>query len=375
MRKYKNKSLLKEALRYQIGLTLLPGIGDILAKSLVSYCGSAEAVFKSKSSHLQKIPGIGYKIASDIIGHKVFERVETELLFIEKNKIKPLFYLDEQYPQRLQHCADSPVMLYYKGNSDLNGRKMISIIGTRNASGYGKMICQNIIKEISSYDDVVIISGLAYGIDITAHKAAINNGVQTIGILGHGLDRVYPLAHRSTAIKMLKKGGLLTEFPSSTTPDRENFPKRNRIIAGMSDAVIIMESGKRGGAIITAEIANSYNRDVFAIPGKVATNGSNGANFLIKSHRASLIESGKDIAYLLGWEQKETNIAPQKELMLDLEGNEKKIVNLLIEKGASHIDTICLKTALGMSEVASLLLNLEMTGIVVSMPGKKYAIT
>lgn len=365
---------MNELLKYKIGITLIPGIGDVLAKNLISYCGSIEGVFKEKKAKLQKIPGIGLVLADAIRNHNVLERAEQEIKFIEKYKIAPLFYLDDDYPQRLKHCHDSPVMLYYKGKADLNSKRIVSVVGTRNATLYGKKICQDLINGLADHD-VLIASGLAYGVDICAHKAALTNDLPTIGVLAHGLDKIYPAAHRSTAEKMLVKGGLLTEFLSQTQPDRENFPKRNRIVAGMADATIVIESKDEGGSLITADIANSYNRDVFAFPGKVDDEYSVGCNRLIKNNKAALIESATDVLRLMGWEKQKQKkkTVQQKSLFLNLSPEEEMVVGILREKPVG-IDELCYAAKLNMSKVSMLLLNLELTGVVRSLPGKVYSL-
>ena len=279
-----------ETLKYQIALTLIPGVGDVLAKNLISYCGSAEEVFKQKKAQLFKIPDIGPVIAESIVKFNSFKRAEEEIKFIEKYKIQPLFYLDKTYPERLKQCYDSPPLLYYKGNVELNQTKILAIVGTRKASDYGKAITEEIISGLSQ-EGILIISGLAYGIDIYAHKAALKNNLNTIGVVGHGLDTIYPAIHKPVAEKMINQGGILTEFMSKTKMSPENFPARNRIVAGISDAVLIVEAAEKGGALITAEIANSYNRDVFAIPGRSIDTVSRGCNYLIKSNKAALVES------------------------------------------------------------------------------------
>jgi DNA processing protein len=349
----------------------VPGVGDVAAKKLIAFCGSPEAVFESKKNHLLKIPGMGEITASSIVNHSVFERAEKELKFIERNKIKPLFYLDEAYPKRLKHCADSPIMLYLKGNANLNNHKIVSIVGTRNASEYGKKITQQLIEDLKQHE-VTIVSGLAYGIDICAHKAAIQQHLSTVAVLAHGLDRIYPAVHKSTADKMLENGAWLTEFMSETIPDRENFPKRNRIVAGMSDAVIVIEAALTGGALITAEIANTYNRDVFAVPGKLEDAYSAGCNRLIKTNKAALLESAKDIAYLLNWDNLTAQTKPQQSLFIELNMEEEKVVNVLKEKGNVAIDELCLHAEYPMSKVAGILLNLEFNGVIKSLPGKVY---
>lgn len=359
---------------YKIGLSLIPKIGAVNAKKLIAYCGSAEAVFKEKEKFLLKIPGIGKAIAKEVINQSIIDRAMEEKTFIEEKKITPLFFLDEAYPKRLRHCVDSPVMLYYKGNAELNNSKTIAIVGTRNATDYGKQACQDLVKGISKHNPL-IVSGLAYGVDVTAHKAALDNNLQTIGVLAHGLDRIYPPLHKDIAKKMVTKGGLLTEFMQNTTPDRENFPKRNRIVAGMVDAVIVIESGIKGGALITADIANSYNRDVFAVPGKINDAFSAGCNFLIKTHRAALLEKFEDIEYIMGWEVSPKKRKPkQRELFIELNEEENKIVAILKKEESLGIDTLCLKAAMPMSKVSPVLLNLEFEGVVKSLPGKRYSL-
>ena len=359
-------------LKYKIALTLIPNIGDILAKRLVAYCGNVQAVFEEKKSSLEKIPGIGSFHADFVINHSIFDRAEEEMKFIEKNSITPLFYLDGDYPKRLTYCEDSPVMLYFKGNTNFNSEKIISIVGTREATEYGKKICEKLIADLAIHN-VTIVSGLAYGIDICAHKAALDNQLPTVCTLAHGLDRIYPAIHKNTAQKMLENGGWLTDFTSNTIPDRENFPRRNRIVAGIADAIVVIESKKSGGSLITADIANSYNRDVFAFPGRIDDVCSQGCNNIIKQNKAALIQSAADLVYILGWEQtKKTNAPQQKKLFLELTSDEEILVNMLKEKETITIDDLCFTSKLPMSKVSALLLTLEFSGIVRSFPGKAY---
>jgi len=363
-------------LLYQVALTMIPGVGPILARNLVSYCGSVEAVFKERQNRLVKIPDIGPVTATAIAKHKVFERAEEECVFIEKYHIESMFFTGDNFPRRLAGCTDAPVMIYYKGNYDLNNSRIIAIVGTRNATDYGKEITEQLVKDFAG-KNICVVSGLAYGIDICAHKTAVKNNVPTIGVLGHGLDRIYPQVHKPTAEKMIGQGGLLTEYMSQTNPDKENFPARNRIIAGISDGVIVVEAAKKGGALITAHIADSYNRDVFAVPGKLNDPYSEGCNRLIKTNKAVLIESAADIKYIMGWDnQKVSSKAPiQKKLFIDLNAEEKILTDVLGEKGAMHIDAICQRSELPMSKVAMSLLNLEFNGILKSLPGKMYELT
>lgn len=358
-------------LLYQIGITLIPGVGDINGRKLISYCGSVEAVFKEKKTALLKIPGIGSSTVNSIVSQSVLKRAEEEIVFIEKHRISPLFYLDKSFPRRLNHCADAPLMVYYKGNADLNSEKTVSIVGTRRSTDYGRHICNEIIEELASLD-ILVVSGLAYGIDTCAHKAALKNELNTIGVLAHGLDRLYPADNRNLAKEMGKQGGLITEFLSNTNPERENFPKRNRIIAGLADATIVVESAARGGALITAGIANSYNRDVFAVPGKLHSKYSEGCNMLIKTNRAALMQSGADVILMMQWQPESKKPAKQRKLFVELTPDQEKIVEILKENEETHIDDIAIKSGFTGSKIAAVLLNLEFEGIVSSLPGKMY---
>ncbi len=365
---------MEEELLYQVGLTLIEGIGDVNAKSLLAYCGSAGEVFRQKSTHLQKIPGIGRLLAKSITGSKpVLSKAEKEIAFIHKYKIRPLFFTGEDYPRRLKTCSDSPVLLYYKGTADLNADKIIAVVGTRRPSDYGKEKTQEFIKDLSG-SGILVISGLAYGIDITAHKAALDNGLETVGVLAHGLDRIYPQVHDKTAKRMLAQGGLLTDFMSGTNPDAVNFPKRNRIVAGLCDALVVVESKRTGGSLITATIANSYNKDVFAYPGRAGDGLAEGCNGLIKQNRAGLVESAADVLDAMQWleEEKVKNKSKQIPLLVNLSDDEKLIVGLLSEKKSVHMDEICQATRLPISKVSALLLQLEFSNLVKSKPGKMF---
>ncbi len=356
---------------FQIGITLIPGIGDINGKKLVAYCGGAEAVFKEKKKALLKIPGIGASTVDSILSQKVLKRAEDEVKFIERYNIEPLFFTEKGYPQRLKHCIDGPIMLFFKGKADLNTSRIVGVVGTRNASEYGKETGNKILEELAELD-VLVVSGLAYGIDTVAHKSALKNNLKTVGVLAHGLDRIYPAVNKSLAEKMVLNGGLITDFLSKTNPDRENFPKRNRIIAGMVDALIVVESAIRGGALITANIANSYDRDVFAFPGKISDKYSEGCNFLIKTNKAALIQSGKDISYIMQWESQSKKPPKQHKLFAELDSEEKIIIEI-VQKGVTcSIDYIVLQSKLSNSKIASILLNLEFKGFVKNLPGKMY---
>ncbi|WP_448700050.1 DNA-processing protein DprA [Mucilaginibacter sp. AW1-3] len=361
---------------HQIALVQTKYVGDHLAKVLVSYCGSAEAVFETPAKKLAQIPGVGQKTIEQILLKAEFKKAEEELRFIEKNNIKVLFYTDEAFPKRLRNCDDSPALLYYKGTADLNPTRVISIVGTRNITDYGRQLCHNLIEDLKAYD-VVVISGLAHGVDVAAHRECVQQGIPTIGVFGHGLDRIYPAVNRAVAEKMLNNGGWLTDFPSGTVPDRENFPKRNRIVAGISDATIVVEASIKGGALITAEIANSYNRDVFAYPGRINDEFSEGCNFLIRNNKAALLTSGADLAYILGWEKTDNTkpAKPQLTLPIDLPAAERLIFETIQQNaGALGIDDLTIRTNLPLSQLAMNLLNLEMMGYIRSLPGKTYSL-
>lgn len=358
-------------LLYQIALTLTPNIGPVQAKILTEHFGNAEDIFKASKKELGNIEGVGEVRAKSIKMFDNFSTAKKEIEFVEKYKIRTLFLKDEKYPKRLLNCYDSPTLLYYRGNADVNSSKIISIIGTRNNTDYGRQVTEELINELQSFQ-VLIISGLAYGIDAIAHKAAVQNNLPTIGVLAHGLDIIYPSAHASLAKQMLQNGGLLTEFKKDTLPDKHNFPRRNRIVAGMADATIVIETAIKGGSMITAELANGYNRDVFAFPGKVSDSKSTGCNHLIKSNKAILITDAAQLIETLCWDTKKAKPKKQKELFIALTGDEQVLVDVLKEKETVHIDEIFLKSGLTSSTVAAAMLNLEFQNVVASLPGKMY---
>jgi DNA processing protein len=356
-------------------LSFVKNLGPVAAKSLMAYLGSADQVFKTSPSKMATIPGIGEKRASQWDFDEALRLAEKELEFAAKHGIELIFYTDARYPKRLKNCGDSPILLYSKGKMELNMPKVISIVGTRNATDYGKQLCRQLIEELQQYN-VLIASGLALGIDVAAHKECLRLNVPTVGVLGHGLDRMYPSQNRATADKMLENGGLLTEYPSGTIPDRENFPQRNRIVAGMADATVVIEAGLKGGALITAEIANSYNRDVFAFPGRLDDVYSEGCNFLIRNNKAALLTCMADLAFSLGWE-KDENLKPTEQFMLplDLTKDESLIFDILQQhKAPLAIDELTIKANMPMSSLAMNLLNMEMQGYIRSLPGKTYRV-
>jgi DNA processing protein len=363
-----------ETLRYKIGIGLIPKIGPVLTRRLIAYCGSAEGVFRESRSHLSKIPGIGETLVEYIFHYKNLDVADQEIEFISQHNIRAVFYLDEDYPERLRQCEDAPVVFYMKGDTDLNRKKIISIVGTRNPTDYGRNVTRELVENLSvTYPETLIVSGMAYGIDICAHKAALKHKLDTVGVLGHGLSLIYPAAHRDTARQMVEQGALITEFRHDETPEAPNFVKRNRIIAGLSDATIVVESGEKGGALITADIAGSYNRDVFAFPGKVNDKYSTGCNRLIKTNRAALIESMADLEYIMGWQQSGKNAsAVQKNLFIELSPEETQMVEFLRRENQMTIDQLAIYCNMQVSKTSGMLLNLEFKGIVKCLPGKVY---
>jgi DNA processing protein len=358
---------------YEIALTKIPLIGPITAKTLVSYCGSAEAVFKSSKKELAKIPGIGKQLIQNIHLSQNIRAAEAELLFIEKNNIQTYYYLDKSYPSRLKHYPESPVIIYKKGNANLNADKIVGVVGTRKPSPYGVQACEEIVHGLLPYSPL-IISGLAYGIDITAHKKSIEVGLPTVGVLGHGLQMLYPLAHKAISKKMEKHGGLISEFGQDMEINRENFPMRNRVIAGLCDVLVVVESGLKGGSVITAHMANNYNKDVLAVPGRLSDKYSQGCNHLIKTHKAALIESAEDIAYLLRWDIENKTKAFQASLFDELPEEEQEIMDLLKTSDQMHLDKMAFTLKVKTSVLSARLLEMEFKGLIKSLPGKSYMI-
>lgn len=360
-------------LLYQLALIRIPQIGSVHARSLVDQFGKAENIFKAPLSVLEKIEGIGAVRAKSIKSFSAFKSLEKEIQFIEKHKIKVLFIKNEDYPKRLLNCYDPPTLLFYRGEANLNMGRCVAIIGTRSFSEYGKQLTEQLVSVLQN-QQVLIVSGLAFGIDALAHKASVKNQIPTVAVLAHGLDTLYPIQHRGLAKEMVNSGGgVLTEFTSNTKPDRHNFPTRNRIVAGMCDATIVIESGKKGGSIVTAELANGYNRDVFAFPGRIWDSKSSGCNLLIKDNKAVLLSEPADIIQLMGWQEKSAqHRKPQKELFISLTETEQKIVSVLSEKQVLEIDQINQSAGASVSAIASSLLTLELNNIVESLPGKRY---
>lgn len=358
---------------YQISLTLVPNIGAIQARILLEHFEQASDIFKASAQKLETIEGIGYIRAKSITSFNAFAQAEKEVAFIQKHHIQPLFFKEDAYPQRLKHCYDAPPILFYKGNISLNDAHVISIVGTRSPTSYGEWATQHIITQLAPHN-VIIVSGLAYGIDALAHKIALQQGLSTIGVLAHGLDRIYPIQHKGLAKDMLQQGGLLTDFMSGTQPDKQNFPKRNRIVAGLCDAVIVIETAAKGGSIITADLAFQYNRDVWAVPGRMNDVKSAGCLQLIKNQKAIPFVSVEDMIVEMGWDDpaKSKKETIQHSLFTDATPEEQNIFNLLQEKSNIHIDELFLYSGLSNSSIAATLLQLEIKGIIESLPGKRY---
>ncbi|MEO8583982.1 MAG: DNA-processing protein DprA [Flavitalea sp.] len=364
--------MLAEDLLYQISLGNVPHIGHVHAKLLADVFPSARSIFEAREETLEKIEGIGQVRAGSIRRFKDFHKAEKEIVFIQKYAVEPLFLKDPAYPKRLLNCYDPPTLLYFKGNADLNTSKIVSIVGTRRNTDYGKSITEKLVEELSELN-VLVVSGLAFGIDAIAHKAALKNNLQTVGVVGHGLDTIYPPENSDLAREMLRSGGILTEFGHDTKPEKHHFPARNRVVAGISDVTVIIESGIKGGSMITAEIAGSYNRDVFALPGRITDAKSAGCNELIRSNRAVLFNDSTALLEHMGWNEKAKNpLKAQKELFIPLTENERIIIKLLNEKEFTQIDEINMRSSLSSSAIAAALLNLEMQLVVKSLPGKRY---
>ena len=360
-----------DSLLYTIALTLVPDIGSVLAQNLIAYCGSAEAVFKASRHKLRSVPLVGEARANAILDADVLKLAEAEMKFISDYNINALVYTDEDYPKRLRECADMPIVLYHKGNANLNADKIVSIVGTRNITEYGKEVTKKFIEGLGD-QNILVISGLAYGVDVAAHHAALDHGMKTAGVLAHGLNMIYPSHHKAVAKQIVEQGGLLTEYTSQHEMSPGNFPARNRIVAGMCDAVVVIESATKGGALITANIANSYNREVFAIPGRSGDKYSAGCNFLIRTFKAHLTESAAQFLEVMHWN---TDSKPKKkktQLSLHLSPQEQKIYGLLSDHIELEIDKIVTLSEMTGGEIAASLLEMEMSGVIVSLPGKRY---
>ncbi len=364
---------MKEELFYRIALTMIPDLGPVRVKALIDHFGNASAVFRAGKKEIAAIETMGLICAKKIKEWNDFETVEKEIVFIDKYQVQVLFITDKQYPKRLLHCYDPPSLLYYHGNADLNQARIISIIGTRNHTGYGKQVTEDLVNGLQT-QNVLIVSGLAFGIDAIAHKTALQYAIPTIGVLAHGLDILYPSQHRALAKDMLLQGGLLTEFGMCTQPDKHNFPKRNRIVAGMSDATIVIETAVKGGSMITAELAHNYNRDLFAVPGKVTDPKSSGCLRLIQQNKATLFTGVDEFIASMGWLEKKKQVKKQKELFIELSNEEQAVMALLGQTDSMPVDDLYLKSGLSSSNLAAVILNLEMQNLIRSLPGKMYSL-
>jgi DNA processing protein len=354
-----------------LALQQVEGVGDIMAKKLITHCGSAEAVFKTKTSQLANIDGIGSILIQNLKSKSVFEKAEQELQFIKSNEINVAYFQDENYPERLKHCIDGPVLLFTSGNIDLKNKKIISIVGTRQITSYGMEFCRKLIEDLAPLNPV-IISGFAYGVDIFAHQLAMEHDLQTIGVVAHGLNQIYPKTHKKYVAKVEQNGGFMTEFWSSTNPEKENFVRRNRIVAGISEATIVIESAERGGSLITANIANDYNRDVFAVPGRTTDKYSQGCNNLIKTQKANLLTSAADLIYILNWDIQSKVKPVQKQLFVTLENDEQKVYDYLLKNGKELMDIIALRCDFPIYKISGMLLNMELKGVIRPLPGKLF---
>ncbi|MBS7255232.1 DNA-processing protein DprA [Flavobacterium branchiicola] len=360
-----------QELYYLLALLKVDGVGDIMAKKLLTQCGTAEAVFKAKSNQIAAIDGVGTVLLKNLKDKTIFEKASLELEFIKADGLKVSFFQDQNYPDRLKHCIDSPVLLFSSGNIDLKNRKIISIVGTRQITSYGTEFCRKFIEDLAPLDPV-IVSGFAYGVDIVAHQLAIENNLQTIGVLAHGLNQIYPKTHKKYVAKMEENGGFITEFWSSSNPDKENFVRRNRIVAGMSEATIVIESADKGGSLITANLANDYNRDVFAVPGRVTDRYSQGCNDLIKTQKASALTSAADLIYVLNWDINNKPKPIQRQLFIELEADEQKIYDFLLKNGKEMMDIIALECDLPIFRISGTLVNMELKGVIRPLPGKIF---
>lgn len=356
----------------EIAFTLIPFVGPILGRQLIAYCGSVAAVFSESKHRIKSIPGIGEEIASQVIHTRpLFIAAEEELKRLQQHGIQYVFYNDADYPSRLLHVPDAPLLLYTKGNVNLNPERVVAVIGTRKPTVYGRACTEEIIQTIAPYD-VTVISGLAYGIDITAHRICVAHDIPTIGVMGSGMGIIYPDSHTMVAHQMMKTGGLITEFTFDTGPDAVNFPMRNRIVAGLCDVLVVIESGIKGGSMITASLANDYNKDVAAIPGRKIDKASAGCNQLIKNQQAHLVENGDDLIGLMSWKAKTKQQSFQGDLFMEMSDPEKKIYKLIVDLGEKDIDTLAYESKSTPGELASILLTLEFKGAIRSLPGKKF---
>lgn len=354
-----------------LALHKVDGVGDIVGKKLLNSFGNASTVFKAKSSQLAAVDGIGSVLLKNLKDKNVFIKAERELEFIRKNEINVSFFQDESYPERLKHCFDAPILIFTAGNIDFKNKKIISIVGTRQITSYGTDFCKKLIEDLAPLDPI-IVSGFAYGVDIVAHQLAMDNNLQTIGVLAHGLNQIYPRTHKKYMARMEENGGFITEFWSDSNPDKEKFVRRNRIVAGMTEATIVIESADKGGSLITANMANEYNRDVFAVPGRVTDKYSQGCNNLIKTQKANVLTNAADLIYILNWDIKEKSKTIQKQLFVELDPEEQKVYDYLQKNGKELLDTIAIQCDFPIFKMSGILINMELKGLIRPLPGKLF---
>lgn len=362
----------KKELLYLLALQRIPNIGHISAKKLLRKMGSAENIFQEKKSNLLKIDGIGLHTLKELHNNSYLDEAEAELKFIEKEGIEVIYFHDKKYPDRLKQCIDAPILLFQKGNIDLQRKKIISIVGARKVTTHGIAFCEKLVEELTVLNPV-IVSGFAYGVDITAHKAALKNGLQTIGCLAHGLNQIYPKTHAKYREQVEENGGFMTDFWSDANFLPQNFLSRNRIIAGLSEATIVIESAEKGGSLVTADIANSYNREVFAVPGRPTDSQSKGCNNLLKQQKAQVMTSAADLIYMLNWDLEEKK-PKQQSLFVELPAEEQNLFDVLQKHGKCELDQLAIESGLPAFQVASLLLNLELKALVRPLPGKQFEV-
>ena len=356
-----------------MALTMIPKIGAITARKLIEYIGSPEGVFVEKASNLRNIPGVGEYLASQVSAKNYLAAAETEISQMEKRGISSVWYQDEDYPWRLKNCADAPLLLFFRGTPGFNRTRSLSIVGTRNATHYGREMCEAIISRLAhGYPDLVIVSGLAYGIDIMAHRFALKYGLDTWAVLAHGLHTLYPSSHADVAGRIMKQGALLSDFHTTVKPERNNFLRRNRIIAGLSEATLVIESGPKGGALITAELAASYSREVLAVPGRVGDTYSAGCNLLIQNNIAALVERGSDIEKLLGWEPEINQAEPQNAIAFPLSEEERLILQAITDEPGLGQEILSIRTGIPLHKLPGTLLQMELRNWITIMPGNRY---
>jgi DNA processing protein len=364
--------MLEEDLRYTLALQRVKGIGDVIAKKLILHCGSPKNVFYEKKRVLEKINGIGSFTLKYLFDKENLIEAENELKYLKKNSIETSYFLEKNYPEKLKHCIDAPILLFRKGTVKIDKRPIISIVGTRKITSYGRSFCEKLIEDLKEFNPI-IVSGFAYGVDICAHKAAIKNNLQTIGVLAHGFENIYPKTHLKYVNQVCENGGFITDFWHKDSLVRENFLKRNRIVAGISEATIIIESAEKGGSLVTADIANSYNRDVFAVPGRSSDNFSKGCNDLIRRNKAAILTSANDLVEMLNWKLEQHKLAPiQKQLFVELNDEEQIVYDFLNKNGKQLLDVIAMNCELTIHKITTLLFNLEMKGVVKPLPGKLF---